>query len=221
MLLSSSAMSMGGIQLFGLLFERIPEYTAIITTDHDGIIQSATSNIFVILRVPARELCGKSLRDALGTSVDPNFLSSSVKGQVGKHITGEVMELVAQTEEGPVLVQLQVIDAQHNMFVVTIKLSTSSFPGGGKAVGEKQPEEEEEIGYYTVKGKLGTGQCGVVKKAVHRTTGVEVSVLCRNGVFPLFRLIMSGRLRSKHCRVQSLKKLVSSGMTKSWSSCAT
>ena len=63
--------------------------------------------------------------DVLGAQVSPTFLADSIAGQTGKHVTGKVVELVAQTPDGPALVQLQVIDAQHNMYVVTLKLSTA------------------------------------------------------------------------------------------------
>ena len=94
-----------------------------------------------------------------------------------------MIDVAAQTLDGPALIQLQVIDAQHEMFVCTIKLSPSSNNSGIEFRNEeissgelKESEKEEEIGYYTVKGILGAGQCGVVKKAVHRTTGVQVAI---------------------------------------------
>ena len=196
MLLTSSAMSLQGLQLYALLFERIPENSAILTTDHDGVIQSATSNIATILRVPARELCGKSVYAIIPPDTDQeNYLTESVAGKTGKHVVGDPIDLVISTGLGVQGVRLQVIDAQHNMFVVTIRkrsvtlaMSADTVAVMGSSAGANDqllpdvlaPKNEDrplkEIGYYTIKGDLGIGQCGVVRKATHRTSGVEVAI---------------------------------------------
>ncbi len=75
------------------------------------------------------------------------------------------------------------------MFVLTLKLKASApprklafVPGEvdlKTAKGGVDPNKEvveEEIGYYTVTGALGVGQCGMVRKGTHRTTGTEVAV---------------------------------------------
>ncbi len=192
MLLTSSAISLQGLQLYALLFERIPEHTAIITTDFDGLIQSATSNISSVIRINARELCGKQISEVIPPADgESNYLMASIQDKTGKHVIGNLIDLVVPTALGPTPVRLQVIDAQHNMLVVTIrKRSVRLQRGSGDSlnVGNSSSEfsvppldkdaarEVKEVGYYTVLGDLGVGQCGVVRKALHRTSGVETAI---------------------------------------------
>jgi hypothetical protein len=84
MLLTSSAISLQGVQLYALLFERIPEHTAIITTDLDGLIQSATSNINAVIRINARELCGKDIAHIIPPLDERNYLMASISDKTGK-----------------------------------------------------------------------------------------------------------------------------------------
>lgn len=86
---------------------------------------------------------------------------------------------------------MELIDSRNNMFVLTVKVKTSSasqprklaFPANEvdlkTAKGGVDPNKEiveEEIGYYTVTGALGVGQCGMVRSGTHRTTGIQVAV---------------------------------------------
>lgn len=197
MLLTSSGMTLQGLQLYALLFERIPEHTAIITTDYDGIIQSATSNISTILRMQARELCGRNMSDVFPLRVGEDgmegpsagMLQASIDGMSGKHVVGKPVDVSCPSPLGSISARLQVIDTQHNMFVVTVRKHKTRLRGplqedpGPTSSGEiplellaADDKGTTEIGYYTVRGDLGVGQCGVVRKAVHRTTGVEVAI---------------------------------------------
>lgn len=50
---------------------------------------------------------------------------------------------------------------------ISFRSSTEQIVGG---------HAEQEIGYYTMLSALGRGQCGFVRKAFHRTTGVFVAI---------------------------------------------
>ena len=197
-LLTSSEIIVSGQKMYSLLFEPIRNRGgAIITTcQQNEIIQSASDNISTVLGVRARALFGKSLASLFGgAQVVDMSLAAKVKskyGAHGKHLIGAPIEVTATSADGPVNVIVEVIDSRNNMFVLTIKHKSSyaapvkslSFSSektvdmktakGG--VDPNQQLAEEEIGYYTVTGALGVGQCGMVRQGTHRTTGTQVAV---------------------------------------------
>ena len=84
--------------------------------------------------------------------------------------------------------KMQVLDSRDHMYVVAVKLlddSTSEsedanpefdpFAKGGLKDGAASMKEQE-IGYYTIQDALGVGQCGMVRKGVHRTSEAKVAV---------------------------------------------
>lgn len=98
--------------------------------------------------------------------------------------------LSSQDQKKKVVAEL--IDSRNNMFVLTVKVKATSSAAPPRkltfssnevdlktAKGGIDPNKEiaeEEVGYYTVTGALGVGQCGMVRKGTHRTTGIEVAV---------------------------------------------
>jgi hypothetical protein len=131
-LLTSSAISVGGVQLYALLFEFLPKNAAVVTCDLDGVIQSATTNIGSILE-------GYTSKRMLGTKVLSYFEAAStlledsiekgVAGKFGKdakHIIGEEMRVKSIPKSGDSkLIAFQVIDSRDNMYVVTLKLAST------------------------------------------------------------------------------------------------
>lgn len=195
-LLTSSEITVGGQRLYSLLFEPIRNRGAVVTTCQKGVIQSATQSVQAVLKVRPRAICGKPIsslfqlsaassssgaqeEDVIALSIAAN-VSKAKFGKQAKHQVGAPISAVAVTSDGPLVVTVEVIDSRNNMFVVTIRPGAPrslSFDGGGG--GKKENENvpvEEEVGHYTVLGTLGTGQCGAVRKGVHRTTGMEVAV---------------------------------------------
>ena len=188
LLLTSSAMIIGGVHLYALLFESIGVNKAVITLDvDDETIQTCTNNIQEMLGLKTIQIVGRSLASLLKCS--PTLLSDSLSanrfGTKAKHIVGSPIEV--QIDEKILI--LEVTDARDHMYVVTVKTKDSSslenvaknvaktydrFAKGGLA--GDLVLEAEEIGYYTVKGAVGVGQCGMVRIGRHRTTGVSVAV---------------------------------------------
>ena len=183
LLLSSSEMRIGGQLLYSLLFEPIRNRNgAVVTTCHEGIVQTASPNVLVVFGMAPRAMCGESLRSFFEYQEDPieRSLMMSTKNRQGqKHVLGAPVDMVLEGDDWlPVVVE--VIDSRNGMYVVTIR------PGEISDMARKQPRsinfdpeafktekggidpdavvDEEEIGYYTVSGALGVGQCGMVRK---------------------------------------------------------
>ncbi len=195
MLLTSSEIVVSNQKMYSLLFEPIrTRGGAIITACQQGIIQSVSDNVGPLFGMRARALCGKPLSHFFhGEDVTEKSLSANTKNKYaqGKHQLGAPIEVEASTADGPLTVVVEVIDSRNNMFVLTVKMKQANTPKklsfqaetekvdmktakGG--VDPNQHLAEEEIGYYTVAGGLGVGQCGMVRKGVHRTTGTQVAV---------------------------------------------
>ncbi len=197
LLLTSSEVKVGGVRLYALLFEPLKHNSAIVTTDIDGVIQSASVNVHLLLTLKPRALCGLPLSrfcqdaetDFLQASLDAS--QSAKFGQQAKNIVGAPVPLALLNGASVVPAVLQVLDVRNNLYVVALKREDAT---GVAAVGQKPTavvdeaklrilgfnpdaeEKEEEVGYYTIKGGLGVGQCGQVRKGVHRTTGTPVAV---------------------------------------------
>jgi PAS domain S-box-containing protein len=200
--LTSTTINAGGLQLYVLMFEFLPKGSVILTCDGDLVVQSCTTNIQDLLRVPPRDICGKTLQRFV--SGQPCWLQNSLDagraarfGKDAKHATGSPVDIYAVPREigGPgIPMTLQVLSAHDELYVVSLKSceggrrAPAPAESGASAIaaavdmnakgGVKQDKAlvEEEIGCYTVTAALGMGQCGIVRRGVHRTTGTQVAV---------------------------------------------
>jgi serine/threonine protein kinase len=196
MLLTSSEIIVSNQKMYSLLFEPIRSRGgAVITACQQGIIQTCSDNVGPLFGVRARTLCGKPLCQLfLGEDVIECSLNANTKSKYAsaKYQLGAPVEITASTADGPLSVVVEVVDSRNNMFVVTVKPKSAASSSVAKKVvfteekvdvktakGGVDPNQqvaEEEIGYYTVTGALGVGQCGMVRKGTHRTTGTQVAV---------------------------------------------
>lgn len=194
MLLTSSEMRLGGQKLYSLLFEPIRDRdAAIVTTCHDGIIQTASDSVKSIFGRRARAICGERLSTFFEDDEDAieRSLAANKKNRLGqKNLVGAPVDMVLKADDWtPVIVE--VIDSRNNIYVVTLKLGelsdrkvtrkqlTYDEEGLKTQKGGVDPEatvDAEEIGFYTVVKALGVGQCGLVRQGMHRTTGTNVAI---------------------------------------------
>ena len=198
-MLTSSSIRVGGLTLFALLFEHLPKNAVLVTCNMEGVVLSATDNTASLLHRGPREVCGAPLERFVKGGVIQQSLNAGKSNKFGKSAKHSVGALVEAFGVGKELgapgtpLAVEVVDSRDNMYVVVIKArdasrslsrekSKQSAPGdavdlsakGGVDVSKELAEEE--VGYYTVTGALGVGQCGMVRRGTHKTTGVRVAV---------------------------------------------
>ncbi len=201
-LLTSTTLNVGGLQLYALLFENLPKNSAVVTCDADGVVQSATQNVVNILHCATRDICGQPLtrfvrgpQNVFLASLDAS--KAARYGKEAKHHVGSQVDVFGVPRQigGPgIPLLLQVMDTRDDMYVVSIRprdgmrrpvqeVDQASVAAAAVDMSAKNGVSqagaalvEEDIGYYTVSGALGVGQCGLVRRGIHRPTGVEVAV---------------------------------------------
>ncbi len=180
-MLSWARIAVGAHTIVSLMFEQFPVRTAVVITDAQGVVLSASDNVQeLFLLPPPNQMAGFPLDRYIKTpSGGLGYLRQSMMAarlklksyEKNKRVKGLPLVLYyerARGERGDVT--LQVIDDRNGQFVCTLQV------GNVAETASRGAKEDEELGHYTIKGALGEGLCGVVRRGVHRATGVQVAI---------------------------------------------